>query len=65
MRLRARFLLFVDSVLSSSYGVVKGSSTRTHRRHCRFFLSSFSLQDVQHIQTPRSASCPLFARALY
>jgi hypothetical protein len=50
---RARFLLFVDSVLSNSYRVMKGSSTRTRCHHCRFFFSSFSLHDVQHIQKPQ------------
>lgn len=48
---------FDDSVLSNSNRVKKdGSSTRIHRRHCRFFSSPslfFSLHDVQYKQTFR------------
>lgn len=39
---RTRFLFFVDSVLSNSYGV-KGSGTSTRCRHCRFLFFFFFL----------------------
>jgi hypothetical protein len=55
---RARFLLFVDSVLSNSYRIVKGSSTHTHVVVIVVFFSSFSLHDVHIIQTP--SECFLF-----
>ena len=62
---RTRFLLFVDSVLSNSYRVMKGGSTRTHCRRCRFFLllSRYTMCSIS--KPPRSASCLLFAHVSY
>jgi hypothetical protein len=49
---RARFLLFVDSVLSNSYRM-KGSNTRTRCRHCRFFFSLLFLS-IRHRAYPKT-----------